>query len=350
MNSILSVTGPWVTCGVVAETPMLHREELRSPFHLDDLSEYDCLFSLLSRHTAIILFLTASNAEFSSRLLDSVLQDYAFRAFVRPRTGIPYDGNVPFNYTGIKVSALRLRSGSMRRRGVSRYKEFQIPIGVLEQPYVERLILVYHNLANWSDLYYPLPGHIHLTPVLGILTYDASNLSATNLPELDIRASKNPILVNFSSVVRPVPMGLSPKCVCFNLDGAVEFDNILNGNVCKTTKQGHFSIVVEFTTAAEPEPEPEPEPASGGGTNGHKSGGRKNWVIFGSVVGGFVALVFLVLLIACLNKYDKKKKIDRMEEAADRGVPLLMTKIGNTKAPIASETRTRPSLENEYLP
>ncbi|XP_055830218.1 uncharacterized protein LOC129899318 [Solanum dulcamara] len=293
-----------------------------------------------------ILLLPTTYAEFSARLLDSVLQDYGFRAFVRPRTGIPYDGNVPFNYTGIKVSALRLRSGSMRRRGVSRYKEFHIPIGVLEQPYVERLVLVYHNLANWSNLYYPLPGHIHLTPVLGVLSYDASNLSAINLPELDIRASKNPILVNFSNVVKPVPMGLTPKCVYFNLDGAVEFDNILNGNVCKTTKQGHFSIVVEFTTAAEPEP----EPASRGGTDSHKSGGRKNWVIFGSVVGGFVALVFLVLLIACLNKYDKKKKIDRMEEAAERGVPLLMTKVGNTKAPVASETRTRPSLENEYLP
>ncbi|KAK4370280.1 hypothetical protein RND71_009755 [Anisodus tanguticus] len=51
---------------------------------------------------------------FAARLLDSVLQDYAFRAFVRPRTGIPYDGNVPSNFTGINVVVLRLRSGSMR--------------------------------------------------------------------------------------------------------------------------------------------------------------------------------------------------------------------------------------------
>ncbi|CAN4097751.1 unnamed protein product [Withania somnifera] len=310
------------------------------------------MFVVALLHIIILVLLPvlnteSTNAEFSARLLDSVLQDYAFRAFVRPRTGIPYDGNVPSNFTGIEVAGLRLRSGSMRRRGVSRYKEFHIPIGVLEQPYVERLILVYHNLANWSNLYYPLPGYTYLTPVLGILSYDASNLSAKNLPELDIRASKQPILVNFSNVVKPVPMGLSPKCVYFNLDGAVGFDNILNGNVCKTTKQGHFSIVVEFTTA---EPEPEPEPASGGGSDGHKSGGRKNWVVFGSVGGGFVALIFLVLLMACLNKYNKQKKIDRMEEAAERGVPLLMTRVGNTKAPVASQTRTRPSLENEYLP
>ncbi|XP_016513461.2 uncharacterized protein LOC107830429 [Nicotiana tabacum] len=296
----------------------------------------------------IILLLPAlnaqsTNAEFSARLLDSVLQDYAFRAFVRPRTGIPYNGNVPSNFTGIKVAALRLRSGSMRRRGVSRYQEFHIPIGVLEQPYVERLVLVYHNLANWSSLYYPLPGYTYLTPVLGILSYDASNLSAKYLPELDIRASDKPILVNFSSV-KPMPMA---KCVYFNLDGAVEFDTVISGNICKTTKQGHFAIVFEFTAA-------EPEPASGGsgssnGKSDHKSG-RKKWIIFGSTVGGFVALVFLVLLIACVKKCDKQKKIGRMEEAAERGVPLLMTRVGNTKAPVASETRTRPLLENEYLP
>ncbi|KAJ8562068.1 hypothetical protein K7X08_000805 [Anisodus acutangulus] len=207
-----------------------------------------------------VLNAQSTNAKFSARLLDSVLQDYAFRAFVRPRTGIPYDGNVPSNSTGIKVTALRLRSGSMR-------------------------------------------------------------------------VSKKPILVNVSNV-KPVSMGLSPKCVYFNLDCAVEFDNLLNGNVCKTTKQGHFSIVIEFITA-------EPEPASGGvsgsGTDDHKSG-KKKWVIFGSVVGGFVALVSLVLLITCLKKYDKQKKIDRMEEAADRDVPLQMTRIGCTKAPVASQT------------
>ncbi|KAK4370281.1 hypothetical protein RND71_009756 [Anisodus tanguticus] len=140
-------------------------------------------------------------------------------------------------------------------------------------------------------------------------------------------------------------MGLSPKCVYFKLDGAVEFDNLLNGYVCKTTKQGHFSIVVEFITA-------EPEPASGGvsgsGTDGHKSG-KKKWVIFGSVVGGFVAvaLVSLVLLITCLKKYDKQKKIDRMEEAADRDVEFGDVIDGKTRIQghfsIVAEVKVAPS-------
>lgn len=43
---------------------------------------------------------------------------------VRPKTGLPYDGNVPSNMTVIKIAAMRVRSGSLRSRGVSRYKEF----------------------------------------------------------------------------------------------------------------------------------------------------------------------------------------------------------------------------------
>ncbi|KAA8543625.1 hypothetical protein F0562_021629 [Nyssa sinensis] len=165
-----------------------------------------CLWSPLFR---------AQSPELSARALDSLLQDYAFRAFLPPKTGIPYNGRVPSNLTGIKVSALRLRSGSLRKRGFSSFKEFHIPIGVVEQPYVERLVLVYHNLQNWSSLYYPLPGFTYLAPVLGLLAYDASNLSASDLSELDIRASQNPILITFFNA----SSGLSPKCVYFGLDG-----------------------------------------------------------------------------------------------------------------------------------
>lgn len=55
---------------------------------------------------------------------------------------IPYDARVPTNLLGVRVSAMRLRSGSLRTRGVLSYKEFEIPIGVVEEPYVKRLVLV----------------------------------------------------------------------------------------------------------------------------------------------------------------------------------------------------------------
>ncbi|KAF8407449.1 hypothetical protein HHK36_006582 [Tetracentron sinense] len=78
-----------------------------------------------------------------ARILDSLLQDYAYRALVHPNTGIPYAGNVPSNLTGIKVSAMRLRSSSLTTRGLQSYKEFiMISLGILVEPNVERLVLV----------------------------------------------------------------------------------------------------------------------------------------------------------------------------------------------------------------
>ncbi|KAJ0715616.1 hypothetical protein HanPI659440_Chr13g0503281 [Helianthus annuus] len=92
-----------------------------------------------------------------TRALDATLQDYAYRAFVHPRTGILFDGVVPSYLTGIEISAMRLRSGSLYRQGVESFKEFVIPVGLRDQPYVERLVLGYENLGNWSTTYYSLP-------------------------------------------------------------------------------------------------------------------------------------------------------------------------------------------------
>ncbi|KAL6506299.1 hypothetical protein OROGR_024480 [Orobanche gracilis] len=281
--------------------------------------------------------------QLSARELDPLLQDYAFRGFVRPRSGIVYDGILPSNLTGIRVAALRLRSGSLRRKGFAGYKEFDIPFGVVEQPYVERLVLVYHNLGNWSSVYYPLPGYTFLTPVLGLLSYNATDLSATNLSELNIRASGDPILVRFPDL-KYVPNGSSPSpmCVYFGLDGSLGFDNVVRGNTCSTTNQGHFSIVVQSFVP------PSPAPGSRGGEGVDNK--RRVWTIAGSVVGGAALLVVLALVFGYMEKCRHRKKRQRMEKAAELGVPLPMTGIGHTKAPVAMETRTRPVLENEFVP
>lgn len=71
-----------------------------------------------------------------ARALDSILQGYTYQAYVRPRTGVVYNGTVPSNLTGITISALRLRSGSLRTKGVHMFKEFEIPKEVREEPYV----------------------------------------------------------------------------------------------------------------------------------------------------------------------------------------------------------------------
>ena len=288
-------------------------------------------------------------ASISASSLDAFLQDYAFRAFHNPKTGVPYDGQVPRNLAGFKVSAMRLRSGSLRTRGVL-YKEFQIPTGVYELPYVERLVLVYQNLGNWSENFYPLPGYSYLCPVLGLLAYSAANLSAKELGELDLRAPDKPILIRFQDA-KPAPFGSSPKCVYFDLRGSLQFDIVLPGNVCSTNKQGHFSIVVESNALSRA---PAAAPVKGFNHVGGKGGGGMNiskmWIIVASAVGGGLLLIMLGLLVGRFRRSKRGRKMRQMEWEADSREPLHMTSIGGAKVPSAFGIRTQPMLENDYYP
>ncbi|KAK7276144.1 hypothetical protein RIF29_17277 [Crotalaria pallida] len=303
-------------------------------------------FVLLSMHCLLSLHFSSAHqpshshdALVSARLLDSHLQNYAFKALSNPTTGVPYDAQVPTNLTGIKVSAMRLLSSSLRTRGVQSYKEFDIAIGVVEEPYVKRLVLVYHNLGNWSNIFYPLHGYSYLAPVLGLLAYNGDNLSASGLPELNIRVTDNKILVKFHDV-EPAPFGSLPKCVYFDLHGAVKFENLLPGNVCSTVQQGHFSIVVESNNTV-------PSHAHNGG------GGKKkmSWVsvFVPCLIGGLVLLIILGLVVARVRRNQQGKRIQQMESIAESSETLYIASIGGTKAPLAMGTRTRPMIETDFI-
>ncbi|CAA0827468.1 Protein of unknown function (DUF1191 [Striga hermonthica] len=281
-----------------------------------------------------------------ARALDSLLQEYAFRAFPGPstKTGIAYNGFAPSNLAGIEVSAMRLRSGSLRSRGVRMYREFEIPIGVLEQPYVERLVLVYHNFRNWSVTYYPPPpGYTYLAPVLGLLAYNASFSSSSSelamAPRIRIRTSHQPISINFSATAVGSDQ-IVKKCVLFDVNGSVKLSDVSSGNICTTFQQGHFSIVVEEN--------------SNSNSKKSSSSRRKVWrrivMIVGSLVGGFALLVVLGLVIVWIRKHRQRKRMHYMEKAADSGEALHMTSVGSGKAPAAAGTRTQPTIETEYVP
>ncbi|KAK3140263.1 hypothetical protein QOZ80_5AG0398300 [Eleusine coracana subsp. coracana] len=287
------------------------------------------------------------------RVLDATLQNYAYRALVPPRTGIVFNATLPGNLTGIAVSAARLRTGSLRRKGFNGYFEFDIPTGVTVQPFVERLVLVYHNLGNWSDYYYPIPGYTYLAPVLGLLVYDASDLSAVGLQEQNIIVTESPILVIFSNV-REVPSGgPAPRCVYFDLNGMPWFSDLNRTNVCSTYRQGHFSIVVN-SSAIPPAPAPAPSgaiapPIPPAGSHA-KKGNTKTWKIAGTAVGAALALVLLASLMICLVRHKRHKKLEMMKQNAEVGETFRMAQVGRTQAPVASGTRTQPVIESNYVP
>lgn len=296
-------------------------------------------FSMLLLFTCFLcLILSSAQTSFdgivSARSLDDQLQDCAFKAFSTPKTGVPYDAQVPSNLTGIKVSAMRLRSGSLWDKGVQSYKEFEIPEGVIEQPYFKRIVLVYQNLGNWSQYYYPLSGYSYLAPVLGLLAYDGTNLIASNLPELELSAYHKPILVNFSYVKNTSPYGLLAKCVYFDLFGSIKFDTLLNGNVCPILEQGHVSIVVESNASPQT----------------HWKNEFKFKIVIVCLAGGIVLLFLFGLLISRMRRAKQETKIKQMELEADCSETLKIIYIGNAKVPSALGTRTPPKIENDYVP
>ncbi|KAJ8562548.1 hypothetical protein K7X08_011839 [Anisodus acutangulus] len=269
----------------------------------------------------------------AKRSLDSLFQEYAFKALAWPRTktGTAYEGSVPSNLTGIRISALMLRRDSLKWRGYGYYHEFLIPTGITEEPYVTRIVLVYQNLGNWSSLYYPLPGYIYQTPVLGIMAYDAMDMCAKNKPELQIHALENPIHIRFSNV-QPAPEGSLLKCVYFKSNNSIKFSNVTNGNVCSTRKQGHFAIVAEVRVA------PSPAPSNDGNNNQLSS---EVWTI--SL--GFLGFAFLGVLFVVAQKFVLVERRVILEDSAALIVPLLGAA---NEVPMPEEDLSRSLPENDY--
>nr|KAJ0210073.1 hypothetical protein LSAT_V11C400180530 [Lactuca sativa] len=78
------------------------------------------------------------------------------------------------------------------------------------------------------------------------LTYNFSDLSSTNLPELKFWASDDAITIKFGQITsKPNGSGSHPKGAWFDLHGQVNFTNLVQDNQCLTYEQGHFSIIVE---------------------------------------------------------------------------------------------------------
>ncbi|XP_047260769.1 uncharacterized protein LOC107871987 [Capsicum annuum] len=305
-------------------------------------SGYFCII-IWSLIPALVGSQSTSSDSSARSSLDSLLQRYAFRELTwqRIRTGVPYDAYVPSNLMGIKVSAMILKRHTLKRRVHGYYKEFFIPSGIIVEPYVEKLVLVYQNLGNWSSFYDPLPGYIYLTPVLGILAYDADDLYATNLLELDILALEDPINIRFP-FVQPTPEGSFPKCVYFYSNNLVQFGHVTDGNICETRIHGHYSIVADMKAVPSPSPsahEIAPSPPPTADDNNHQNINSKMWTI-SSV---FLFFVLMGILFFIVKKYGLLEIKQRLYDSAAVVQPLL----GNTKVQL--EAPTTPLPENDYV-
>ncbi|XP_010546051.1 PREDICTED: uncharacterized protein LOC104818249 [Tarenaya hassleriana] len=297
----------------------------------------------------------------SSKLLDLLIRDYTFKSLRKHsiKTGVLRPVHLPSNYSGITVDTVRFRCGSLRRYG-AQVKEFNVGVGTILQPCLERLLLVRQILgSHWSDIYYTnydLSGYKLVSPVLGLLAYNAINNDFTNTSssyEINLAAGKNPITVDFQNVSRSVERTFlnKPLCASFGLDGKVTLTGEVTPLVCAVKTHGHFGLVVTETRKEES------GRSDGGGGEIKKGEKIRRWR---SVVGGFVGsvvlgvlLLGLVLMAAVLAARKKKRRVKReeMERRAFEEEALRVSMVGHSRVFSASATRTLPAfMEHECVP
>ncbi|XP_013635063.1 PREDICTED: uncharacterized protein LOC106340765 [Brassica oleracea var. oleracea] len=304
----------------------------------------------------------------SSRLLDLLLRDYTLNSFKNQhysiKTGVLRRIHLPSNYSGINLDAVRFRCGSLRRYG-AQLQEFHIGVGAVLEPCGERLVVVRQILgSNWSDIYYKnydLSGYRLVSPVLGLLAYNAindvvlgNNLSSSYQISLLLDYAKDPSTVDFGNISGPSMVERTflnkPMCVTFGLDGKVTFAGEVKPYVCAVKTNGHFGLVVSD--------DQDSSKSDGRGENEMKKAKIGRWR---SVVGGLVGsvtvgVVLLGLVVAAAvvtaKKRRRRAKREEMERKAYEEEALrVVTMVGHSRVFVASATRTLSGfVEHECVP
>ncbi|KAL2544321.1 hypothetical protein Fot_13554 [Forsythia ovata] len=286
------------------------------------------LFIFLQFCSSIHCFKSTFDDDFAA-----ILHDHAFKALIheRPHTGALHNASLPANLAGIQVSAVGLRSKTLWRKGAN-FSGFRIPPKSLPVPYVRRILIVYHNLGNWSSIYYNLSGYSLISPVVGFMVYDASHLSSINrnFSKLELNTKGKSISIEFHTSTLARGTQERGKCAAFNAYGKVFLSEMNLPNVCYSKTQGHFSMVIPNKN------------------NKNKQKVRVLWVT--GFLFGFLGLILVGLAATMVVKSVAEKRTQEMEKEADDGEFLETYCIDSSKMPRASVTRTNPVLESTNLP
>ena len=273
---------------------------------------------------------------------DQTIQQEAYSAFARlnPGTGVNYTASLTGDLANVTVHAVRLRVGSLRRYGVT-LGRFIIPAGLrMTNVSSVRVILVYRDFGNVSVYSPSVPGQVLVSSLAGIRVYNGDTLNTTTpLPELSA------IDLGVSPFQVIIPPNAQPSyCVEYYENGTVYVSNAIasatNGSATDASSSlptyACFSRTLgdnDFALVGLPPP-------------GKKSNTWK--IIVGTVVGVVGLILLLLLFVFCCRRQLRKRKMAQMQAQVDRGETLPPTPVGSTRAPVATQTRTRPMLERDF--
>ncbi|GAB2224122.1 hypothetical protein Drorol1_Dr00004869 [Drosera rotundifolia] len=258
--------------------------------------------------------------------LDAFIFNYTSRLVQNHPTGILYNISLPSNFSGIEVSAIRLRSSTFWTRGAN-ISFLGIPPRVLPLPYTRRLAIVYMNLGNLSSSFYRLSDHRLLAPVLGFMVIDATNKTRSQKLDLGVRGER--INIRFSRLDASNGELSNARCVKLHPKGIIELSSMVSPYVCSTQGPGYFSIAV-----------------TNQGSDSWRVG-LWEWRFIGFVAGlGGLALVGLI--VVAIYRGHTSRRVKAMEKDYGKEESLRMKWIGRNKVPTASMTRTHGVLETDH--
>ncbi|XP_078162409.1 uncharacterized protein LOC144557720 [Carex rostrata] len=293
------------------------------------------LFLLFLHHAS------SHKTEYAS-LIDQIVRDAAMRSYhtqKHQKTAVHYSLSLPPSLSGISAETVRYRTGSLWRYGAS-LGEFSLPPGIIIHPHVKRLIVIRENMGQFSSMYeHYISSNTRLrlvSPVLGLLFYNATSFHSPSVAGVNILVTKTPIIVNFSSLVEAQQVQ-NAHCIVFQLDGNISVTTQPWNNVCITWQQGHFALMMEEIN---------------GGDNQNNTKGVSTWklVAMGVLVGTTGAVLIGLLVVALVSVRRKKVLLAEMERRAYEEEALHVSMVGHVRAPTATGARTKPSFEDEFAP
>jgi hypothetical protein len=265
------------------------------------------------------------------------LQQAVFKGFAHNKTGIPFPVTLPAQLSNITVQAVRLRTRKLRSRGFA-FNEFHFPVGfMVGNSSIVRVMMVYQDFGKFA-VYSPPAGKSFSSKVLGMMIYDASDLNNTH-PQLPLSmTSAKPITVIFAvnATVQPSSELLCASYSTTGLTTTTTVSNVDPGTEeqCSFTQLGSFALL-----------EPQQQQAASS-VHHHHHQAKALKIILGTIFGSIAIIAILLLFVVALWRTEHERHFARMQYYSDQGETLQHSLIGNSRAPAAGSTRTRPTLEN----
>ncbi|XP_028770347.1 uncharacterized protein LOC114727777 [Neltuma alba] len=286
-----------------------------------------CLFSLP--------FLAESANTCDPRSVDEFVLDNVNEEIAYPHTGTLYNVSLPANFSGIQVSIVRIRTSTFWARGLN-CSFVHFPPRIIPEPNEKRMAMIYSSFGNLSSQYFNVPNHTILPPVLGFMAHVSSNrtlIDPKKKKKMHLSILGDPIALRFPHQINPKGGKSYDRLICAKFDekGFTEFSNMSGSYECEAPSQGHYALVVPMETKS------------------NVVRGNRIWWKVGLGLG-IVGMTVVGLCFVGIARLVKMRKIRRMEENSQRCEPFDTFWIGESKMPVASVTRTRPVLENDYAP